>query len=64
MAGEIEAAGGRALVVQSDVSVEEQAEALVKRTIDAFGRVDILVNNAGTNVRAPIDKVTTHGLEP
>ena len=59
VAGEIEAAGGRALVVQSDISVEEQAEALVQKTIDAFGRVDILVNNAGTNVRAPIDKVTT-----
>ena len=59
VAGEIEAAGGRALVVQSDVSVEEQAEALVRKTVDAFGRVDILVNNAGTNVRAPIDEVTT-----
>ena len=59
VAGEIEAAGGRALVVQSDVSVEEQAEALIKKTIDAFGRVDILVNNAGTNVRASIDKVKT-----
>jgi 3-oxoacyl-[acyl-carrier protein] reductase len=59
LAGEIEAAGGKALVVQTDVSVEEQAEALVKKTIDAFGRLDILVNNAGTNVRASIDKVTT-----
>jgi NAD(P)-dependent dehydrogenase (short-subunit alcohol dehydrogenase family) len=59
VAKEIEAAGGKALVVQTDVSVEEQAEALVKKTLDAFGRVDILVNNAGTNVRASIDKVTT-----
>jgi NAD(P)-dependent dehydrogenase (short-subunit alcohol dehydrogenase family) len=60
LAGEIESADGKALVVQTDVSVEEQADALVKKTIDAFGRVDILVNNAGTNVRAPIDKVTTN----
>jgi NAD(P)-dependent dehydrogenase (short-subunit alcohol dehydrogenase family) len=59
LAEEIESAGGKALAVPTDVSVEEQAEALVKRTLDAFGRVDILVNNAGTNVRAPIDKVTT-----
>jgi len=60
VAGEIEAAGGQALAVPTDVSIEEQAEALVKQTIDAFRRVDILVNNAGTNVRAPIDKVKTN----
>ena len=59
VADEIEAEGGKALVVPTDVSVEEQAEALIKKTLDAFGRVDILVNNAGTNVRASIDKVTT-----
>ena len=59
LAGEIEAAGGRALVSQTDVSLEDQAEALVKRTVDTYGRLDILVNNAGTNVRAPIDSVTT-----
>src|SRR5690606_30756427 len=50
VAGEIEAAGGKVLVVQTDVSVEDQAEALVAKTIDTYGRVDILVNNAGTNV--------------
>jgi 3-oxoacyl-[acyl-carrier protein] reductase len=59
VAQEIEAAGGKALVAQTDVSIEEQAEGLVKTTIDTFGRVDILVNNAGTNVRAPIDKIKT-----
>jgi NAD(P)-dependent dehydrogenase (short-subunit alcohol dehydrogenase family) len=59
VAGEIKAAGGKALAVPTDVSIQEQAEALVKRTIDTFGRLDILVNNAGTNVRASIDKVTT-----
>jgi NAD(P)-dependent dehydrogenase (short-subunit alcohol dehydrogenase family) len=59
VAKEIQAAGGKALAIQTDVSIEEQAEALVKKTLDAFGRLDILVNNAGTNVRAPIDKVKT-----
>ena len=59
VAGEIEAGGGKALVVQADVSVEEQAEGLIQKTIDTFGRLDILVNNAGTNVRAPIDRVKT-----
>jgi NAD(P)-dependent dehydrogenase (short-subunit alcohol dehydrogenase family) len=59
VASEIEATGGKVLVAPTDVSIEAQAEALVKQTIDAFGRVDILVNNAGTNVRAPITKVKT-----
>lgn len=56
---EITGAGGKALAITTDVSVEEQAEALIAKTLDAFGRVDILVNNAGTNVRAPIDQVKT-----
>ena len=59
LVGEVEAAGGRGLAVQTDVIVEEQVDALVKRTLDAFGRIDILVNNAGVNVRAPINKITT-----
>ena len=59
VAAEIEAEGGKALALQTDVSIEEQAEALIAKTVEAFGRVDILVNNAGTNVRAPIDKVKT-----
>ena len=59
VAQEIESAGGEALVAPTDVSVEEQVQALVQKTLDTFGRIDILVNNAGTNVRAPIDKITT-----
>ncbi len=42
----IEAAGGQALAVQTDVSVPADCERLVARTIEAFGRLDILVNNA------------------
>ena len=59
VAAEIEAEGGKALAIPTDVSVEEQAEALIAKTVEAFGRIDVLVNNAGTNVRASIDKVTT-----
>ncbi|MDL1899364.1 3-oxoacyl-[acyl-carrier-protein] reductase [Anaerolineae bacterium CFX9] len=44
----IQAAGGQALAVQADVSVEEDANALVKTTVDTYGKIDILVNNAGT----------------
>jgi len=40
-------AGGRAVAVQADVSVADDARSLVKAALDAFGKVDILVNNAG-----------------
>ncbi|MEN9934945.1 MAG: hypothetical protein RLZZ387_1524 [Chloroflexota bacterium] len=43
----IEAAGGRAVAVQADVSSPEEVERLFKAAADAFGKVDILVNNAG-----------------
>jgi len=36
----------------SDVSVYEQCQALVKKTLDRFGRIDILVNNAGVSIVA------------
>lgn len=44
---QIEALGGEAIALQGDVSQEDQVEALVKSTQEAFGRIDILVNNAG-----------------
>ena len=44
---EIEAAGGRALATETDVTVPESAEAMVTATLDAFARVDVLCNNAG-----------------
>lgn len=44
---EIEGEGGTALVVETDVTDREQCEALVAKTVEAFGGVDVLVNNAG-----------------
>lgn len=40
--------GGRATAVQADVSQFDQAQALIKSTLDTHGQIDILVNNAGT----------------
>ncbi|MGH8104651.1 MAG: 3-oxoacyl-ACP reductase family protein [bacterium] len=39
--------GGRAEVLQGDVSKKADAEAVVKQFVNAFGGIDILVNNAG-----------------
>jgi NAD(P)-dependent dehydrogenase (short-subunit alcohol dehydrogenase family) len=44
---DIEAAGGRAIASLSSVSDPASAQAIVDRTVEAFGTVDIVVNNAG-----------------
>ena len=44
---DINAQGGKALSVPTDLSDAEQTSALVQAALDAFGRVDVLVNNAG-----------------
>ncbi len=49
---EVEALGCRALGIEADVTDKEAVEAMVERTLRAFGRLDILVNNAGGNLRS------------
>ncbi len=44
----IQGGGGKALALQADVSNFEQAESLIKQTVEQMGTLDILVNNAGT----------------
>jgi len=45
-AEEVEAAGGQALAVPTDIRFEEQVEASVAQGAERFGGIDILVNNA------------------
>jgi NAD(P)-dependent dehydrogenase (short-subunit alcohol dehydrogenase family) len=43
----IRAGGGDALFVKADVSQASEVEALVKKTVENFGRLDVAFNNAG-----------------
>ena len=48
---------GRELIVQADVSDEEQVRQMFATTIEAFGRLDVLVNNAGIQKPCPSHEI-------
>jgi glucose 1-dehydrogenase len=50
---QIEDAGGKALAVRADVTVQEDVENLVRKTVEEFGRLDVMVNNAGIENKMP-----------
>src|SRR5574341_692744 len=47
----VQAAGGRAALVQGDVSSPADAERMVRESVRELGGIDVLVNNAGIIVR-------------
>jgi NAD(P)-dependent dehydrogenase (short-subunit alcohol dehydrogenase family) len=56
----IEEAGGQSFYLKTDVTKQDQCNALAKAAIDRFGAIDILVNNAGVLVTIkPFMEVTT-----
>ncbi len=58
VASEIETSGGRATLVQGDMSDSVAAASVVAQTIAAGGRLDVLVNNAGHMVdRIPVERM-------
>ncbi|MBN2892989.1 MAG: SDR family oxidoreductase [Bacteroidales bacterium] len=53
----IESLGVECLAVQTDVSKREDAENLINKTIEKFGKIDVLINNAGISMRAMFDEI-------
>ncbi|XP_026740390.1 uncharacterized protein LOC113502859 [Trichoplusia ni] len=39
--------GAKSYVIKADVSKDKDADSIVKKTVDVFGKLDVLVNNAG-----------------
>jgi glucose 1-dehydrogenase len=54
----ITAAGGKAIMIQADVSSLADTQNLVDQAYAQLGRCDILVNNAGIEIRADFQDVT------
>ena len=54
--------GGKAIVVQADVSKPQDIARLFEQTKAAFGKLDILVNNAGVYEFAPLDSITAENF--
>jgi len=55
---EIEALGGQGKAITCHIGHEDQLQALVEKTMDAYGRLDALVVNAASNpVYGPSDQV-------
>jgi NAD(P)-dependent dehydrogenase (short-subunit alcohol dehydrogenase family) len=58
---DLEAAGAECLTVQADIREPDQAESLVERVLERFGRIDVLVNNAGGQFIAPAEEISANG---
>lgn len=58
----IEALGGIADAVATDIRDEDAVAALVDATLDRHGRLDLLVNNAGGQFLAPAETISAKGF--
>jgi peroxisomal 2,4-dienoyl-CoA reductase len=59
---ELAALGVRSLAVPGDVRVPSEVDFIVKRTVEAFGRLDILVNGAAGNFIARAENLSPNGF--
>ena len=59
----IEASGGTALPVKTDVANEKDVANMLKKTLHQFQRVDILVNNAATNRPALFSNISLNAWD-
>lgn len=54
----IEADGGEAQFVETDVTDVDALRSAVEATVDAYGSLDVMVNNAGVERQLPIEEAT------
>jgi len=54
----VQALARQAISVPTDVTAQNQVEAMVKRAVQEFGRIDILVNDVGVAILKPFFETT------
>ncbi|MFC1724895.1 SDR family NAD(P)-dependent oxidoreductase [candidate division KSB1 bacterium] len=52
---EIESAAGNCKIIQADLTRFDEAERLVKETINHYGKIDVLINGVGDYIKKSID---------
>ena len=57
LADELNAKGGKALAIATDVTHVEQVKKLVDSAVQKFGRIDVMINNAGIMPHSPLERL-------
>ena len=57
LADELNAKGGKAIAIATDVTDHDQVKNLVDDAVQKFGRIDVMINNAGLMPHSPLERL-------
>ena len=57
LADELNAKGGKAIAIATDVTDHDQVKHLVDAAVQKFGRIDVMINNAGLMPHSPLERL-------
>ena len=60
---QVEAAGGKAVGIDADITKADDLARMMQTAVDSFGRLDVLVNNAGMETRQSLLETTEADYE-